>query len=138
LVSILSLPRLNNIGMALSWRVFLTSCEISPRVCVIAAILLSRFKISEEEIKSAILAMDDTVLTVENVTALLYITPKDDEVRALRAFREKMDPTTPLGKVERFIFTVRRTRRVVTHTHTHARTHAHAHAHAQLLIHRHR
>jgi hypothetical protein len=97
---------------------------------VIVAILLSRFKISEEEIKSAILAMDDTVLTVENVTALLYITPKDDEVRALRAFREKMDPTTPLGKVERFIFTVRRTRRVA-HTlrlpHTHTRTHAASH-----------
>lgn len=83
LVAILTLPRLNNI-----------------------AILLSRFKISEEEIKSAILAMDDTVLTSENVNALLYITPKDDEVRALRAFREKMDPALPLGKVERFIFTM--------------------------------
>ena len=92
-----------------------------------AAILLSRFKISEEEIKSAILAMDDTVLTSENVNALLYITPKDDEVRALRAFREKMDPALPLGKVERFIFTVPpRPHDDTTHTptrHTTTRTH---------------
>lgn len=113
LVAILTLPRLNNIGTPTSLtcvyrNVILTAHALMPHTAhdVSAAILLSRFKISEEEIKSAILAMDDTVLTSENVNALLYITPKDDEVRALRAFREKMDPALPLGKVERFIFTV--------------------------------
>jgi hypothetical protein len=70
------------------------------------AILLSRFRINEEEIKQAIIAMDETVLSSENVNALLYIAPKDEEVRALRTFKEKLDPTLPLGKVERFIFAV--------------------------------
>jgi hypothetical protein len=128
LVAILTLPRLNNIGTptALTMLRNESLTQHTPHTArahnVSVAILLSRFKISEEEIKSAILAMDDTVLTSENVNALLYITPKDDEVRALRAFREKMDPALPLGKVERFIFTVLLacTRRHDTRTHCHS------------------
>jgi hypothetical protein len=56
-MELLNLQRVNNIG-----------------------ILLSQFKVPLEEVIGAIWRMDESALSLENLKALRYIAPKDDEV----------------------------------------------------------
>jgi hypothetical protein len=65
-MELLNLQRVNNIG-----------------------ILLSQFKVPLEEVIGAIWRMDESALSLENLKALRYIAPKDDEV-----FLDPVAPTT--------------------------------------------
>lgn len=53
----------------------------------LSAILLSQFKVSHAEIKQAILALDETVISAENLISLKFMFPfTDKEVTAYRFF----------------------------------------------------
>lgn len=79
LMELLNLQRVNNIG-----------------------ILLSQFKVPLEEVIGAIWRMDESALSLENLKALRYIAPKDDEIKILRTVVGKLDMSL-LTKAERFL-----------------------------------
>jgi hypothetical protein len=74
LMELLNLQRVNNIG-----------------------ILLSQFKVPLEEVIGAIWRMDESALSLENLKALRYIAPKDDEV-----FVDPVAPTTTAAAITQY------------------------------------
>ena len=53
---------------------------VSSLITIALAILLSHFKMSFEEIYNGIMMMDESVLSIDNIKALCYIAPREDEV----------------------------------------------------------
>ncbi len=67
-------------------------------------IVLSRFgRLTYDEIKRAILSLDETVLTAENLNALKELVPTAEEIEILREYNGDVEQ---LGKAERFFLTI--------------------------------
>jgi len=64
------------------------------------AITLSRFKQSHSEIKQAILTLDDSVLSLDQLQMLLALLPNSDEVKMLKAYKGDIEK---LGFSEKFL-----------------------------------
>jgi dishevelled associated activator of morphogenesis len=73
---------------------------VDPKRSFNLDITLSRFRITYDQIRDALLACDESVLTEEKVDALLKFAPQPDETKALKHF--KGDPTK-LGKAEQYL-----------------------------------
>jgi len=78
-ISLLSLQRVNNIGIYIHTP-FTLLLTVSSLITIALAILLSHFKMSFEEIYNGIMMMDESVLSIDNIKALCYIAPREDEV----------------------------------------------------------
>jgi diaphanous 1 len=71
--------------------------------CNNVEISLSRFKATNQDIKNAILAMDETMLNPDKLTALLKIIPTSDELSAVEAYDGDV---ALLAKTEKFFKTI--------------------------------
>ena len=81
-VTLIDFARANNIGE--NPVIFFFLCSVldhcSPGVPLRAAIMLARFKISYQDIKKAVLEMNEASLTIDNLRSLKQFTPTDEEV----------------------------------------------------------
>eukprot|EP00741_Cyanophora_paradoxa_P017262 tig00020961_g16673.t1 len=69
------------------------------------AIMLSRFKVTNRQIREALLAMDQNVLKLDDLGQIFNFLPTDDEKKKISAFKGKLED---LGKAELFLFEVMR------------------------------
>ena len=69
------------------------------------AISLSRFKCTHKEIQEAIVSLDEQLLSLEQLQAILGLLPTSDEMKMLKAYKGDIDK---LGPSEQFLLTLAR------------------------------
>jgi hypothetical protein len=69
------------------------------------AISLSRFKCTHKEIQEAIVSLDEQLLSLEQLQAILGLLPTSDEMKMLKAYKGDVDK---LGPSEQFLLTLAR------------------------------
>ncbi|ELR17045.1 formin domain containing protein [Acanthamoeba castellanii str. Neff] len=82
---------------------------LDPKRANNCAIALSRFKMSNEDIKQAILRLDESKLSAESVETLLNYIPTPEEIEQLTAYA---DDRSKLGKAEQYFLTAKDIKRL--------------------------
>eukprot|EP01087_Luapelamoeba_hula_P014294 TRINITY_DN416_c0_g1_i1.p1 TRINITY_DN416_c0_g1~~TRINITY_DN416_c0_g1_i1.p1 ORF type:complete len:1319 (+),score=366.00 TRINITY_DN416_c0_g1_i1:197-4153(+) len=77
---------------------------LDPKTANNGAIMLSRFKMSFPELKNALLALDENVISAEGVTSLTAFVPSKDEIQMIVDYPEDK---TKLGKTEQYYWEIR-------------------------------
>jgi hypothetical protein len=84
---------------------------LDPRRAQNVGILLTKFKCSNDELRDAILKMNESVLDLETMNQLIKYVPTTDEITAIRTFMEAQNQKpegerSTLGKPEEFFISV--------------------------------
>eukprot|EP00026_Physarum_polycephalum_P002187 Phypoly_transcript_02192.p1 GENE.Phypoly_transcript_02192~~Phypoly_transcript_02192.p1 ORF type:complete len:950 (+),score=214.97 Phypoly_transcript_02192:198-2852(+) len=84
---------------------------LDPRRAQNVGILLTKFKCSNDELRNAILTMNESVLDLETMNQLIKYVPTTDEITAIRTFIEAQnqkpeEERSTLGKPEEFFISL--------------------------------